>query len=445
MPSWLTLRTYSASSDERRATALPVAQIFVVPEEANEFTDFGAGELDPNRRRSRGVGSGVTMLVGGSVVAAAIVVAIVIATSGSPAIKTNDGDPPTAAPPPIDKELAASTPKPGVIETKWTPIAAGQPVAATKALVSGIDTAPRCEQDDPFFRASGAASHGAWLLPDGASALVAGRGGLGVLDLHSKQLRPLPRTSGDHTHVVAALDGTRVVLAGRDKSIRCLDLATGDVTWTQKFDGPIGAVAITPDGQRVVATGEHIGYMEYAAGKRRRAAPASIAASVALALMPTAKSALAATESGVELWSLDDAKVTTLAANWNATAICVSPDGKQAFAAAGTTIKCWELPDGAALPDRQSPTKGNIVALAITAEGTLVIGSENGEIGLVGIEDSATIPLTPSGPVTAMTITADGQHGIFATDKSGPALCRVDDVVRAFGPSRAGRPQVALS
>jgi hypothetical protein len=52
-------------------------------------------------------------------------------------------------------------------------------------------------------------------------------------------------------------------------------------------------------------------------------------------------------------------------------------------------------------------------------------------------DDAATMQQT-RGPVTAMAITADGQHGLIATDKSSPALCRVGDLVRPFGPSKLG-------
>ena len=157
-----------------------------------------------------------------------------------------------------------------------------------------------------------------------------------------------------------------------------------------------------------------------------------------LALSPDGKWAIAATAGGVELWSLDDAKVSTLEAKFPAAAVCISRDGKAAFAGSGQVIKSWELPSAQPLPDRESPAKGSIETLAATFDGTLVVGSETGQIGMIGRDEPATINLEPAGPIAAAAITGDGQYGLFATDQSGLALCRVADLVRPFGPSRLG-------
>src|SRR5205814_1546745 len=104
-----------------------------------------------------------------------------------------------------------------------------------------------------------------------------------------------------------------------------------------------------------------------------------------LALSPDGNLAIAANHAGIELWSLDDATIAPLAPTFVATAVCVSRDGKLAFAAAfGQVIKAWELPEPIPLPDRPSPVKSPIAALAASTDGTIVVGSQTGEIGLIG-------------------------------------------------------------
>jgi WD40 repeat protein len=419
---------------------MPVAQIYVVPQEANEFTDLGAGMQA--KRQSRGITKGTALLVGGGVaVAAAVIVAVILATRGNSGTTPPDDpskDPQTHAPPTIDKAPPTVPAKTGIVETKWTKIAAGPPVASAKVLVAGIDVAPPGSKVIRTFPHSGSAALGAWMLPDGTHALVAGKAGLGVLDLHSTQFQPMARTGGELTHAAVSADCKHAVTATKTKTIHCIDLATGEEKWSQKFPGPIGALAITPDGNRVILSGEKIGYIEWAVDNGAELRRHELLQANHMALSPDGKWALAASEGSVELWSLDDAKVTVLAPSLSALAVCISPDGKLGFAAGGQLIKSWDLPDGQAQADRSSPLKAAPVSLAVTTEGTIVVGSQGGEVGLIGPEDPATIGIEPAGPVLALGLTGDGQYGLFASEKSNPMLCRVGDLVRPFGPSKVG-------
>lgn len=418
---------------------MPVAQIYVVPQEANEFTDLGAGMQ--RRRGARGITKGAALLIGGSVfAAAAVIVAVVLATRGTPGTTPPDDpgkDPQTHAPPIVDKP-APSVTKTGVVETKWTKIADGRRVNGSKALVAGIDVAPPGSKSIRTFAHPGSAALGAWMLSNGTHALVAGKSGFAVLDLHSSQLQPVARAGGELTHAAVSADCKHAVVATKTKTIHCIDLAIGEEKWSQRFPGPIGALAITPDGQRAIASGEKVGYTEWAIENGTELRKHELLQASHLAISPDGKWAIAASEGTVELWSLDEAKVTVLTPSFGATAVCFSPDGKLAFAAGGQVIKSWDLPDGQSQPDRAAPVKSPISSLAITNDGTIVIGSQAGEVALIGPEDPATINLEPAAPVMALGLTGDGQHGLFATEKSNPTLCRVGDLVRPFGPSRVG-------
>jgi WD40 repeat protein len=382
------------------------------------------------------------LLVGGGVVvAAAVIVAVVLATRGNSGTTPPDDsgkDSQTYAPPVIDKAPPSTPAKTGIVETKWAKIVAGPVVVGGKGLVAGIDVAPPGSKAIRTFPHPGSAALGAWILPNETHALVAGKAGFGVLDLHSTQLQPITRTGGELTRAAVSADCKHAVAATKTKTIHCVDLTTGEEKWAQKFTGPIGALAITPDGKRVIASGEKIGYIEWAIDTGAEMRRHELLQASHLALSPDGKWAIAAREGPVELWSLDDAKVTVLAPSFAASAVCISPDGKLAFAAGGQVIKSWGLPEGDAQVERPSPLKAAAVSLAVTSEGTIVVGSQAGEVGLIGPEDPATIVIEPAGPVLALGLTGDGQYGLFASEKSNPTLCRVGDLVRPFGPSKVG-------
>jgi hypothetical protein len=203
----------------RRAArkAPPVAQIYVVPQEANEFAELGSSARS---RRKRKISAMSAVLVGGSIIAVAAIIGIVIAVNGKSATDPINPDSPPTNAQPADK---GTTPvaKTGTIETKWAVIPAGQPMPSAKALVSGIDTAPPATKVIRSFNQPGVANLGAWFLPDGMSALVASRGGLGILDLHTKQARPLPRTASPHIRIAVTPDCLRAISVARPKHSLC--------------------------------------------------------------------------------------------------------------------------------------------------------------------------------------------------------------------------------
>ncbi len=422
-------------------TPLAVAQIYVVPQEANEFTELGgrAGV----KGLSRGLGLGAAMIAAGCVLVAAAVIVVALVTRGKPSTGVPDdtgNNQQAQAPPQDDRIQPPDSPpvKTGIVETQWTPIAAGPPIHQSRALIAGIDIAPPASKIVRTFRRPGVASLGAWFLPDGRHALVAGRKELALLDLHSGQLLPMPHTAGDWSRALVGPDLRHAILAALDNSIHCIDLEASQELWSQNFPGPIGALAITADGQRVIATADKIGYIEWAVEKGNALRKHELLQASSLAMTADGKLAIAAADDGVELWSLDDAKTTPLAPKLRASAVCVSADGNLAVAAVDQSIKSWDLSSGQPRTDRPSPIKTPIVSMAMTTEGVIVVGNQAGEIGMVGRDEPATITLEPAGPVATLGLTTDGQHGLFATDQSSPVLCRVGDLVRPFGPSRTG-------
>jgi len=427
----------------RRAVrqSMPVAQIFVVPEEANDFSDLEYdGETFIRRRKKRPLTLTQALLGFGGValIAAAIIVSLLLMQKE----KVIDLGLP------IDPQPIAKAPevkvRTGLFETDWHKVVPGSSAYARTELVSGLDTAPPSTKLLRTFAVGEAASQGAWFLPDGRHALIAGKTGLAILDLHTKQVTPIPQVKGELHRVAFSPSGkhfSTVTTVGKEQVIHCFDFATGEKLWSNPFEGPVGALAFTPDALRLAASGDRIGYREWNVNDGKEARRHGLLQASAFCFTRDGKHAIAANENGVELWSLDEGTARALSNSFLATLISISPDGKQAFAAAGREIKSWELPSGETLPDRHSPVKSTISAMAFGPGGILLVGSQAGEIAYVEPDETpASLPAgkNATGPIVSFSTTSDGQYALTASEKAGVILTRLADLVRPEGPSRSG-------
>ena len=414
---------------------LPVANLYVVPEEANQFIEMG--RWSRKRRRSPSV---PFLAAGGFALLAAIVITIVMVTWGGKGATPLDPGTSPATPAIADTGPPSPIAKPGVIETKWAAITPGPAITIAKGLVSGIDVVPPNTKIVRSYPLAGMSVLAAWPLPDGAHALVVSKTGIGVLDLDTAQVQPFKVSRSEIIHAAISTDRKYVVVGVKDHSIRCFDIAKGESRWSKKFPGAIGALATTPDGQRVAATAEKVGYMEWSVADGSELRRHESLQATHLVFTPDGHFAVAAGEAGVELWSLDDAKIRSLDTSIFASAVAISPDGKQALASAGNDLKSWTLPDGKSLPDRSSTVKHPISALSISSDGTLLVGSQNGEVALLGADEtmSAVSRAGDSGGIVSFGVTQDGAYALATSEKGSIALCRVADLVRPLGPSMIG-------
>jgi WD40 repeat protein len=418
----------------RRAArqALPMAQIYVVPEEANQFTNFG----EWSRRRARRQSKLPVMIAGGvAMLAVALVVGLLLS-------RGNKSEPTTPTPPVVEvKGGTQSAERFGVVETKWVNFPSGPQAPSLRSVASGIDVAPPGSKIVRTYPVRGAAALGAWLQPDGLHAVLVGHAQVEVLDLATGQVRILPKPGGELIRATASPDGKLVVVGGKDKSVRCIDLATGTVTWTHKFPGSISAIAITPDGERVAVSGEKVGYMEWALAdgadvRRHESLQAGL-----LAFSPDGAHAIAVNEGGVELWSMDEGKANVIGPGLAASAIAMTADGEQALATSvGREVKAWAVADGQALPERPSLVRQGVTALTATRDGTLLFGGQAGEIAYLGPDGTNALFTfgADSGPVVSFSIAADGRHALVASEKAGVVLTRLSDLVRPGGPLQTG-------
>jgi WD40 repeat protein len=419
--------------------AAPTAQIYSVPEEANAFAnlmDDADGRPRPRRRRRRTFPL-IPAIVGGTIVAGAgVMIAVLLGMRG----KDNPDPPPshagtsltTGAPTATGTGTGKVVPGPivkkGSLETRWIAVEARRPVTRTANLAAGLDA----NADATFLRpyvVRGAGSLGLWLLPDGSTALVAGRNGIGRLDLKSGKVEPL---LADLEIVRAAVtpDGRIAVVADKEQTIRGYELESGDELFSHAFPFDEPVLVITPDAKRVAATAPGVGYVEWtlADGQEIRR-HASLQAS-ALAFSPDGKKAVAADrDGGIELWDLDTGTARFLAADARAAAVAVTPDGTRVVAvltAPGREIRSWTMADGRALPARPLPVRHPTTALAVAADGTPVIGTAGGEVAVVpaGASSHLAFVATQDIPVTALALTADGKHLLAGTDRASIYLTR---------------------
>ena len=415
--------------DHRAAReAAPVSQLYVVPEEANAFADLWSDDPDQQKPRRRKKVSLIPLAVAGGI--AAIAAGVLIALM----MNRGDTDP---APPPHDPGTAKTTvtattdegPGPGkrgVLKTEWVALPAAVPAAGPKSLADGIDgTRPGF-----WWRAYGtlsASQFGVWLMPDGGRAVLARANRISILNLETGNVQPAVQDVAPVRATVTP-DGRYAVIADKDRIIRCFDMRNGLELFSREFPAEAPVLLITPDGKRVAMTADGVGYAEWSIpeGKEVRRHE-SLQASL-LDFSPDGTRPVAGDRSGaVELWDLDEGKATILSPAMQASAVCFSADGSRALAAGdGPEIRVWDIKDGKRLPGLPLPVKQKVTALAAIGDGTIMVGSEAGQIAYVPETGAGAVVFNVPNKdtIAGFALTGDGKHVLAATEKMGVYLVR---------------------
>jgi WD40 repeat protein len=418
----------------RRAArrAAPPAQIYVVPEEANAFANL-ADDWDrprPARPRRKQKLPLIPTISGGGVVLAALVILLILALRGKDAGPAGPDTVPNPAPAPDGgpEPGPVAAGKRGLLQTQWAAIESGPPLTGAPALADGLDRSKAATFVRPY-RVLGAGALGVWFLPDGARAIVAGRTGIGLLDLKTAKVDPLV-ADVELARAAVGPDGHYAVTIDKDRVVRGLDLESGRQLFAREFPAADPTIAITPDGRRVGLTATGVGYAEWTLPEGTEVRRHESLQAVALAFGPDGRKAVAADNDGaVEIWDLVDGKAMVVAADAKATAVGVSPDGKRALAATeagGHELRSWALADGRPLPTRPLPVRSPVTTLAVTSDGWPVVGTAGGEVACVPEGEAGHVFLVanPSGPVAGLALTGDGKHVLAATEQASVYLAR---------------------
>lgn len=221
------------------------------------------------------------------------------------------------------------------------------------ATVSVIDT--RTRQQDTPIDLGGAKPTAIAMSPDGGRIYVAGLFGLRAIDtatrapigtpwtLHEPVPPPVPSAlavTTDGTHAYAAIDGDGMVADFDLTSFTGLEQAT--LTSTPRLrvangNLPLRAIAVTPDGRKVVATGDGLGIIDTAT--RTVETVSSPASFTGLAITPDSGRALLVGNFSLYRFAIGTQTFESEFAMFvepNAIAVAIDPAGTRAVVAGGT-------------------------------------------------------------------------------------------------------------
>ena len=258
-----------------------------------------------------------------------------------------------------------------------------------------------------------------WLLAAGFVQAAAAEAPDFTLDLDS----------GGHRAFVKDIaftgDGQYLVSASDDKTIRIWDGQTGVTIRTQRGfvgpgnDGKIFAVAVSPDQKTIAAAGYFgaglgdkppygdIRLFDFATGKVKATLKAPEYAVYDLAFSPDGSFLAAGGQDGFAyVWQRDEAEATGWkpftrldADSWHIQQLAFADGGNKLVATTTDNgIRLWDMPAGTeiAMPDAEPLRDQPVMALAVSADGTLfATGSNDGSVALRKAVDGTLVREMP--------------------------------------------------
>ncbi len=184
-------------------------------------------------------------------------------------------------------------------------------------------------------------------------------------------------------------DGRRVVTGGDDATVRIWDLGSGAQQGI--FSGHAGrvlAVAITPDGRRVVTGGDDatIRIWDLGSGAQQGIVSGHAGRVLALAITPDGRRVVTGGDDAtIRIWDLGSGAQQGIVSGrtGRVLALAITPDGRRVVTGGDdATIRVWDLGSGDELPSLIGNI-GWVLALAVTPDGTEVVaGGSDGTAGI---------------------------------------------------------------
>jgi RNA polymerase sigma factor (sigma-70 family) len=254
--------------------------------------------------------------------------------------------------------------------------------------------------------------------PDGQTLAVLDGGGIGeptsleLWDATTGEKRRELRGHAEQIYdFVFSSDGKTAVTASHDKSVRFWNVASGQQEHQINQQGPLGHIAVSPDGKTLASVGTAKSSREVQKGQ----VIVSLVASdfVTLWDVVTGKESHRLKAPGQK----DSGNLATLLKG--IMGIAFSPDGKTLVSSDQRSIYWWDVATGNELPGHKSPVLGGALLLGFAADGkTLATGGSS----IISLGDVSTGKEKLNfgnhrGGVGAVAVSPDGRT--FATGSSG--------------------------
>jgi len=233
--------------------------------------------------------------------------------------------------------------------------------------------------------------------------------------------------------VAVTPDGRRVVSGAVDKTVRVWDLERGEeLLVLAGHTGSVLAAAITPDSRKVISgsedgtlrvwdleSGELRGTLRQSETERAISGKAHAGGILAVAVTPDGRRVVSASKDWtLKVWDLETGEMLhTLRGHqgW-IEAVAVTSDGRRAVSASlDRTLRVWDLERGLEL-DRLYGPSDEFQALAVTPDGHQVIsGAKNGRVAVWNLANRLnrySFLGHPSGSVLSLAVTPDGRYAI---------------------------------
>ncbi len=195
----------------------------------------------------------------------------------------------------------------------------------------------------------------------------------------------LVRTLSGHQDAVLAVaitpDGSQVISASQDQTLKVWDLATGTEQLTlRSHRGWVTAVAITPDGSKIVsASADHtLRVWDLATGTELLTLRGHRGWVTAVAITPDSSQVISTSvDRTIKVWDLATGteQLTLRGHSDGVRAVAITPDGsKIVFASWDGTLKVWNL----ATATQQLTLRGHsdgVLAVAITPDGSKIVSA----------------------------------------------------------------------